>query len=154
MARGKNWYLLCLLLFFFVALILLTSGLRHSANKVEAEKTSLTIDIAPENVHQIEVYWNYEEFSVNREDNANAVNDIVSFLNGEYVLFGIWNNLGTGSGNRVDLYDEAGDLLTGYRIYNDHDDGLSIGTSDDYEYRKEATGDQDIWSLIEVITNR
>ena len=156
--RSSNeWVLLFIVLLFCAAGLWIIYGIWSSAvNGEEPEDELMTVNISPENVYQVDLYWNYDSFSINRKEDPTSVDRAAELLNGEYTAVGVWiSGLATGSADRVDFYDKAGNLLTGHRIYTDEDRGLSIGSTNSNrvrynKYRK--MGGEDDSSLLELVS--
>lgn len=140
-----------------VGLLAVNKIWRSNAGSEEKEVDLMTVDIAPESVYQVDLYWNYIPYSVNRKEYAASIDRAIELLNGEYAAVGVWVNIGTGSGNRVDFYDETGNPLAGYHIYTslgeytNHGE-LRIGSVEDpksIKYKK--AGEEDDQYLRELI---
>ena len=115
-----------LLLLCGVFLLAALAGCGAPVNTEDVTARTLSVDVDADAVTQIDLYWNYRTCSVRRGESDSLIDETIGRLNGTYTACGTWVNQGTGSGNRIDLYDADGNALETYYVFTDADGALSL----------------------------
>ena len=143
-----------------IAVICLVSCSYSSSNPSnQSDIETLSVEIDPQKVAQIDLYWNYQTYTVRYEDDSYLIRSTVDLINGIYYACGTWSNDRTGSGDHITFYDIKKEPLAEYYfIKRDGIEGIEHGiwneeVKDKKMFQKDGS-QNDTKELIENIVER
>ena len=95
-------------------LLIAFAGCSQKLGEDQPIADTLSVEIDPQKVAKIDLYWNYQTYTVLSENQYAFVHDAVALINGSYSAGGRWSNDRTGSGDRITFYDMDGNPLAEY----------------------------------------
>ncbi len=119
--------LLAIVLFLIIGTIVgIKIGQAYSLDHPKEPKT-FSINIDPASVYAVKLDYNYQKFSVRRENDADTILSVVKLINGEYAECDTYKAVGTLSETRIDFFDADGNLITGFSMFDNYESMLCIG---------------------------